>query len=605
MVATDADIPLLPVEPEGDIISAITPNPNQGPLHNIALRVIVNSSINTATIQVHFNTELAFHSFIHGDITPQRAHTMVQQSGQYVTLTILNTDNFLSGTHLVTLYFYSQTNVSNPVSPLTQQVPDITTDNNSTLSNPFTYIQAMLGDVTGDNITDSSDQLSILRYVVDKETYNATQLLAGDVDFDGSVGSSDSLMVGNYIVSKKLSFLDIERIYHPLGTVNGLNRYLTYRIKNVQSNNYIKADSQNNAILGAANTILSTEFSIVLADTTSPIYRLVSRSNSLDLRLKNNHTLTFDETQAVTNSQYWYIIPKGTKYFLINISAPLKTLGNCGSVAATANGGVSYLDYGNSWEIIPMIRVKAFYDLAYLARKGNIAVSELHGIQNEIGNIVSTAFGIEVAIPSPYAMVSHADTCHGNNLTSLTLTQANAACGRSPNDTAPCENYTNTENAPSSNVHHKNSRAVLYYFKTSSYNNAYRYELLYSGHKACGKNQTTNKHVVDVVAGVGYSATPGVGEVFYIGSDVEYRLRITALHELSHMLGATGGDVDTEHYSKRCIMSKGSNRDNAYLLDLWEDSQNTELDQAVRTDASNALFCSDCRNLIATHLQLL
>lgn len=199
-VAADVPIDLLPVAPEETVINAITPNPETTQRHSVALKILVNSSvINTATIRVTFGSSLTFHSFRHGSITPQRAHNMVQQSGQYITLTILNTDNFVAGTHLVTLYFDSSTGVTNPVSLLSQQVTAITTDNGSTLSTPFTYVAAMLGDVTGDSAVNSDDQLSILRYVTGKESYNAVQLLAGDVDFNGLSEASDALSVGQYV----------------------------------------------------------------------------------------------------------------------------------------------------------------------------------------------------------------------------------------------------------------------------------------------------------------------------------------------------------------------------------------------------------------------
>ena len=391
------------------------------------------------------------------------------------------------------------------------------------------------------------------------------------------------------------SFVDIERIYRPKGTVDGINEYLTYRIKNAQSNNYIKTNAQNGAVLGAADSVLSTEFSIILADDTRPIYRLVSCDNSLELRLDSNHNLTFDATQAQNNSQYWFIIPKEERYLLINFAELRKTLGNCGRTTTTATCGTSYLEYGNLWEITPMIRIKSFYDLGYKARKGTNAASELHDIQEEIGDIVSAVFGVETAIPSPYAMVSHADSCHGSDLTSISVAQADAACGRSPTNDDPCNDYNTLGSVPGSSVHHKNAYAVLYHFKESSYNNPYRYELLYSGHKACGKDSTTNEHDTDVLAGLGNVSTPGVGEVLYIGSSKEYRLRLTGLHELSHMLGATGGSVDSLHYEDSsgkgmCVMS--GSRNNAELLRYWQQGN------------FSALYCPTCKGLIANHLQI-
>ena len=603
--ASPTDLELMPIEPEEDSVTAVTENPNVVVQNNIAVKVVVNNSnIDRCTWRVTLTTGLKFYGFRPGDISAERANGLISTSGTYIYLDIVSSDNFTQGMHLVTLYFTADVTVSNPQTAWYNTVLSCVSDSNTSIPNPFVLTYALLGDANISGEVDAQDSLWIQRYVVNSLSSSdiinmERQCLAADVNLDGVVSTLDNLDVLKRTTEKIKSFLDINRIFVPSGKADGVNGYLTYRIKNAQSNNYIKTDSQGNALLGPADTVLSTEFALVSVNSSQPIYRLVSQSNNLNLCLDSNGNLAFGETTNSNNTYRWFIIPKNDKYYLVNETRFDQPL---------CNYGLSYLDDGNLWEITPMIRVKAFYDLAYKTRMGSDVATELRKVQNELGFIVSNLFGVEVAIPSPGAVVSHADTCHGSNLTTgstLSLNQANAACGHSAGSTSDCvAYYEDTSNPPNSNVHHKNSRAVLYYFKNSSYNKSYRYELLYSGHNACGKNSKTNEHEIDVVAGVAYTSTPSVGEVFYVGGNTEYRIRITALHELCHMLGASGGDVDKEHHECQCIMSAGANRDNNYLLDKWITAADSNKTQTQRLNALELLICDDCKKLITTHLQI-
>lgn len=111
-----------------------------------------------------------------------------------------------------------------------------------------------------------------------------------------------------------------------------------------------------------------------------------------------------------------------------------------------------------------------------------------------------------------------------------------------------------------------------------------------AGHLPCGTDDTTAAHGTSVLAGISLTGNRS-GITFYTGPSEEYRRKLTTLHEISHCLGALGGNVDQEHNNTRCVMSAGATRDNATLLGYWENG------------AYTSLFCSDCQTLIRNYLK--
>ncbi len=74
------------------------------------------------------------------------------------------------------------------------------------------------------------------------------------------------------------------------------------------------------------------------------------------------------------------------------------------------------------------------------------------------------------------------------------------------------------------------------------------------------------------------------------------------MHELSHLLGAggEGNSPDTPHGN--CVMSY--NEDVDTMKHLWDiaTSNDASVTDAMKKDASKALFCSDCKQLMADYL---
>lgn len=339
-----------------------------------------------------------------------------------------------------------------------------------------------------------------------------------------------------------------------------------------------------------------------IAVNTKCAYRIYSLYDDQLLCLDESENLVLTDSGAniKDGSTTWYFIPNGSKYVITNAVAGDRTLGDLGRTATLSQCGMSYLDYGNVWEITPYINLKIYYDGAYAARHTNQTAmqNELVTIRNEMATIIQNAFGATITTTAvPTAHTSLLDTVHG-------VGNRDNLCSCSGVSDGVCRNYRNSTNQPGASVHHTNYVAQLYNLKTTK-SNGIDYHLLYSGYRNCGRSleEGSTAHVNDVVAGVATTDGAQVGITFYAGENSEYRKKFTALHELSHMLGAKSGTnktPDTDHGD--CVMSY--DRITSNLLDLWEIiiSDDPTVTDKMRIDASKALFCEGCTQLINDYL---
>lgn len=519
MVATATDVPLLPIEQNENSITAITPNPNIVTTPNSVLQIVVNQdNIGDANIQIIFGDHTYLYGYKNVDITPQRANTMVSvhygDDYEYIIIDLNESDAVTQGQKLLRFYFYTSPAWANPCSEITWSATDA---DNNTITNAFTYQLALLGNPeydsnNGESITNgainSSDYLWILQYASGRHDETCCpdielRELAADVDLSGHVSAPDSIPIMNYSVGKCRSFLDINRIFPPYGNTVP---QAPCQIKSVQTQRYLQRASNSALCLWNSNTSSSGLFRFEKVSSSSKVlYRIYSLYDNQELCLDTNNNLVLTNSGATIQPQsnQWYVIPSGAGFVIMNQQTGDQTLGDLGRTNLLSQCGVSYLDYGNVWEITPHIRLELFYDAAYVERHTDDTnvQGELNDIRNQMAAILENIFGISVNTSiNATQHTSLLDSRFGADY----VNQMDSFCncpGTNPN---VCKEYNSTGSPPGSAVHHTSSVAQLYHFKTTK-SNGIAYRLLYTGYRNCGRRKLDNGqeiHDTNVVAGV-------------------------------------------------------------------------------------------------------
>jgi hypothetical protein len=289
---------------------------------------------------------------------------------------------------------------------------------------------------------------------------------------------------------------------------------------------------------------------------------------------------------VIADSQSWYIIPVANGFQFINWACTERALTTYGGTAiSTTNCGVGYIDYGTVWQLEDQqVAISYYYDNGFQQRysnRWNDTIFNVTSMQADIAEIVENVFGIGVKMESPTYKQSYADLCSA---------AYNANC-TSHATTTNCKNY-NTAKALST-AHHKNFTANLQYVyngKTDA--NRHKLFVMFSGHVPCGEDEGV--HAYDSVAGVairGYNVCTVYRNGNGTASDnTIYRDQYTALHEISHCLGAETGDgltPDTVHENGVCVMSY--ERKTSDLENYWK-------------ARSSLLYCDKCLPLIQNYL---
>ncbi len=490
---------------------------------------------------------------------------------------------------MVNFCFNAPATATSPQNSVYCSLIEAYSDNSASVSDPFSFQKVVLGDINKDTTIDSKDSLLALQYATDKVELDSDQILAADVDMDGDIDSVDALEINKYAVDKILSFWDKNRVNLPLGTAQGIASNFIYQIKNSASNHRLYADADDNAYFNTSSNTDRHRFAIQLADATRPIYYIKNIVNGKYLRLNQNYKTTFQETDSITNSQWWYIIPVTNGFQLVNFACTSRTLTTYGrSTITTTNCAVDYSNYGAVWQVEDQqVAISYYYDTGFQERYNRNWSSTLSNVtakQSEIKEIIENVFGIGVKMETPVYKQSYGDQCTGYNY--------NANCPSSHATGSSCAAYDTSKQL--STAHHKNSTANLrdmYNGKTDA--NKHKLFVMFSGHIPCGKDDD-GAHAYSLVEGVAIRSYM-VCTVYRngnatTGDNTIYRDQYVALHEISHCLGAaTGADStpDTVHNGGVCIMSYGWNL--TMLATYW----NSQPDQ---------LYCDDCRLLIENYL---
>ena len=242
----------------------------------------------------------------------------------------------------------------------------------------------------------------------------------------------------------------------------------------------------------------------------------------------------------------------------------------------------------------------------------------LDALQQQTATILSNVFNVDVELETSARFCSWSDLCATHPTTSPTATQVMNALNNNSNllrdgsnNDHPCAHCTATctrtgavANPTLSNSHHRNGAANLAYYASKKTNPEPAVWVLFSGYDPCYNGNGT--HEYNAIAGLAagsWQQTNGIWNrpcgVFFDENCEEndnarkYRDRLTALHEISHCLGASKTAyslIDDDHGN--CVMSY--DRDNSNLVQ-WFDS-------AAKSDHLK-LYCDNCLNAISTFLK--
>ncbi len=303
-----------------------------------------------------------------------------------------------------------------------------------------------------------------------------------------------------------------------------------------------------------------------------------------------------------TGSYYWYIVPVTGGFQLVNRLNTGLALTNYGyPQSGTTNCGADYIDRGNVWILedqynLSPITISYYYDKAYHTRYSTAGVANLAAYQEQIGTILTNVFGVNIALvePGDTPMTSFGDEC---------VSGINEYCTEDTCD----KNRTvdtckaNARTYPCTNAHHKSANAMLLRWNHSlaelgSNNNTVN--VLFTGHKHCHVNNS-GEHEENAVAGMAYYVSHRVTGVFVDNSSNRTLYeKLTALHEISHQLGArsNNSNADTPHHLDEnglgmCVMSY--NRNHKKLLEYF--------DSSLLSD-HRSLYCDGCYRAIINYL---
>lgn len=517
-------------------------------------------------------------------------------------VTIVSEDGaFPSDTALFYCYFNSQDTYANAVASIQKDFLGGYKQDNTWLSandeSALAMQPIMVGDVNGNGAIGADDALMILQNV-GGGSLSVTQRLAADCNKNGSVGADDALQIQNYVVGNVCSLWDQNRVQLPTQHSDNLNDSFVYRLRNKATGEYLSMNPAN-AMQACAVSNYNPKQQYAKFElkkvANQPYYTLRNKANNTTLRLDNNYNASFNNTTDgfIPMSGYWYLAPSTGGYELVSYPLQDRALTTYGEMLT--NGQDCKADYANRgtvWVLEgPKITISYHVDGGYANRFGSAGVANIHIYQQKIATILKNVF--------------HADVTLVNSATAATTSRADA-CGAAINSPCP-ENHrltndciANCETYPYNTSHHKNANDMLLYWYTQlpTATKGKTIHIMYSGHIPCfvtdenndGTNDT-HKIMSDsyVLNGLTYTDNYRVAAVFLNNfTDRQYVETLTALHEISHDLGA-GGRADTDHGD--CVMSYDrTNRDLYTLFDSGSSSDH------------KALYCGPCCNAIVTYL---
>ena len=521
-------------------------------------------------------------------------------------VTIVSEDGaFPSDTALFYCYFNSQDTYANAVASIQKDFLGGYKQDNTWLSandeSALTMQPIMVGDVNGNGAIGADDALMILQNV-GGGSLSVTQRLAADCNKNGSVGADDALQIQKYVVGNVCSLWDENRVQLPTQHSNHLNDSFVYRLRNKATGEYLSMNPAN-AMQACAVSNYNPKQQYAKFElkkvANQPYYTLRNKANNTTLRLDNNYNASFNNTTDgfIPMSGYWYLAPSTGGYELVSYPLQDRALTTYGEMLT--NGQDCKADYANRgtvWVLEgPSITISYHVDGGYANRFGSAGVANIHTYQQKIATILKNVFHADVTLvnSATAATTSRADGCSygiNSNCSHIAATTCVANCDKSPYNTS----------------HHKNANDMLDYWYTQlPAGERYKIHIIYSGHIPCYVTDENGDGILDTHKATTSSFTlNGITSIYkrvatvYVNpyTNRQYVETLTALHEISHDLGAWNETSNADSDHGNCVLSY--NRDNEALYDIF----NLEESETTNTLNYSSLYCSSCFNAIVSFL---
>lgn len=478
----------------------------------------------------------------------------------------------------------------------------------------LTNTKILMGDVNNDNVVDASDQSLLSSGISSPSSLTTYQFLAADVTMDKVLNAKDLLSFMQYVNGSKNSFWGTDGIV-PLTNATNIVDGNKYKFYDKRDGYYLMAydDSDGISVGNPSGAGVTTANFNVRGGETSTIQNLFSQKYlCLSVDVNNGFHLSYTLSETTPGAQ-WYIVKFNDNYYLVNQLCPDKFLSS--NLELTRS-----LHYAK-WDLQPQqITVDYFYNYGYRYRfwngwenKNTVAktsfqvdtavVSQLQGYQTTIDNVLTKTFGIDVVMNTPELICSNEDLCYTPSQTELPFTQMVNAIGDAQIADQTTSHLACTHASPTlcgigMPHHHRNGSAGLDYMVDKREENGEEDHiyLLTSGYQVCDVRPRTEdadrdghiNHEYTNYAGLASTAEDVCG-VYHRDTSNENTNYVAALHEICHLLGAVGGEADTDH--DQCVMSYDS--DWGYI---------TQLMKAQSAVMNRRVFCDDCYDSIVTYL---
>ncbi len=604
-IATMTDIPLTPIVPGENEATATSTTQvknilavvetTRDDLDHIHFEVFLDDTVSTDTHWWSYNYNSC--------ITPGEIYVNTfPDSDQSADITIQADSVLPEDTPLVYCYFNSTDTYNNAIASIKKDfLGGYTLNNtwvNATDESVLDMSFIMVGDVNGNNAIGVDDALMILQFVSNDLIPTDAQRLAADCDRDGEIEATDAVQIQKYVVGKVCSLWDDKRIQLPTEHSNSLIDGFVYRLKNKATGEYLSMNKTNTSQACAVSDYDPTEqyakFELRKVANQS-YYTLRNKSNNTTLRLDNNYQVSFDNTTNgfIAMSGYWYLIPVEEGYEMVSYPVQNRALTTYGEISSsTLDCRADYAARGTVWILEgPSITISYHYDGGYDQRCTDDDIAGIGAHQQKIATILENVFHANVTLidATDNITTSRADGCsYGINANCSHIGATNC--------------LANSEKSPYNTSHHKNANDMLLYWHQQLPLDVRgkTIHILYSGHVPClvtdedddGINDTHKSPASGyILNGVTY-VYQRVATVFVNNfTNQQYVETLTALHEISHDLGAWDDTSPADSDHGECVLSY--NRSNSTMHEKFNSNSLSN---------HKALYCVSCYNAIVTFL---
>ncbi|MBQ6819226.1 MAG: hypothetical protein IJP35_06440 [Clostridia bacterium] len=555
-------------------------------------------------------------------------------------------------TEILRCAYYSADTVANAKNAITYYVDSGQyVDGDYIMHNENTAVlvtKVLLGDVDGNGSLSMTDSLQLQQIINGTRTPTYEQRLACDVNFDDFIDSEDVALINDYCNNMINTFVPINSVV-PITTPTTapVNNDLIYRIKHTSSMDYLFHSAVSaTPQIGAyepGNTARSTNF--IINYGSSGLCTVKSCLDNKYLTLNSNGTVSFLTSQGSLN-QFWYLVPAVNGYYLVSYNRPQYLFDGSNFLSRDIDKSV--------WQFEEMqIMLRYHYNYGYRYRFwNNLSASdkvtyklngsqldaqiksELNTHQEEIADIITTLFDVRVVPQRTGLLLSWEDTCYAPN-TNPTHAQMVAAIGENEimdetadgnhddGDVCNCVSWQQCFNSQSELFHHRSASKGLDVYADKKTNiTEHQVWLLTSGYEPCfnvdiDKDGDVDEHKYSAIAGLAapwnlvagvYHSSSSDNTNGIISAVRTKKNTLTALHEISHILGAVESatcQADNPHnlYDEngqpveeggnglgRCVMSY--NRDESFLINAYNEPDNYR-----------QLYCDGCYNAMEDYLK--